>query len=526
MSKEITPHYQSGRTSVDHRNIDAAGDDHAFGNEPKPFEADLRPLIRQIADDLYDSWQATPREYLANAETACLKVVDYLEDPESSPYDDMIVTDDYEPRIEITWNRAEQKLRIKDNGIGMAAVEVDQVFRHIGRSAARDSGGRAGQFGMGALSFVKFIGTDNTMVMMTHSRLNDDNTSYLVSLAGVEPIMGSLDDDEYGTEFQLTQKSSDMDVRSAIEKYTEYQRVPAIYREYDENGEEVFNEDWGDKRLYDEYDTGVGKYCNRITEPGAFDAFCCPDASDKTLLLSMVIDRNVGSGSGHYNAPWPFDVRLLDESGKVIESTNGNEGLVPCSRMEYDQMLLDAREDYITRRLLNNKDVVALEAIRGGEGDEGEEVYVIPDDVLDGDTPLPPAQYVPESEKDTLDAFGNEVVIIGPHSGRTIVSEDEWEKMDEGRAAQYVPESELDSYDVETGEGDLTLPVPKSDREALQQHDVFWKYLAQRFADQFNDRITELSEKLREVPDQNEDEIIRELDVSSVESVKESDGRA
>jgi len=188
--KELDPYYQSGESGVEHRNVNAAGDSHPFGDDPKEWEADLRPLLRQISDDLYDSWEQTVREYLANAETACLKVERHLENPYSTPFEDMYIEKGYEPRIIVVWDKSEQKLKIQDNGIGMAAVEVNEVFRQIGRSAARDLGAMSGAFGMGALSFSKFIGRGNTLVMISNSRLNGDNAAYLVTLAGIEPVRG------------------------------------------------------------------------------------------------------------------------------------------------------------------------------------------------------------------------------------------------------------------------------------------------------------------------------------------------
>ena len=484
---EIDPYYQKGRTSVEHRNIDAAGEDHPFGDEPKEFEADLRALIRRVADDLYDSWRATLREYLANAETATLKVAQYCDSPEDSPYDDLIVdTDNYQPKIEVVWNKKEEHVIIKDNGIGMAGVEVDQIFRQIGRSAARDNGSMSGQFGQGALSFVKFVGLDNSMIMLSHSRLNDDNAAYLVSLAGVEPIMGSLSEDEYGTKFQLTPQEKHTSIRDTIKKYSEWMRVPVIYREIDTDGTECFNEDWGDKKLYDEYSD------DRITlglrRKNAFDAYCSPVAESKTLLLSMSIDRNEDT-SAEYTPPFSVDIRLLDESGKVIESTNGNEGLMPVSRTEYEQMLLDARSDYITKPLLSNQDIALQTAMV-----DGEEVYISPEEQLDSDEALPMANYV-TPDKD-VDAYGPKKVIIGPHKGRIVLDQDEWSEMPLGRAKHYVPEDELEPYDVESGEGDLCLPEPTSDRDRLQRSPEFWDYLSKRFNEQFNNIVMDLYDQI------------------------------
>lgn len=489
--KEFEPQFQTGVTGVEHKNLDQAGADHPLGSEPLSFEADLRHLIRKVADDLYESWEATVREYLANAETACLRVKHYQESPEDSPLDELIVDDGYEPKIEVTWNKQEDRLTIKDNGIGMAGVEVDQIFRKIGHSAARDYGKYSGQFGMGALSFIKFVGLDNSMLMTTHSRINDDNFSCYVSLAGPEPIKGSLDDDEYGTKFQMTPDGS-YDVRQAVERYAEWMRVPVIYVEYDENGQEVFNEDWGDKCFVDQY--ADDKVCLTVEEPGAFRAYCAPDSTGEALLLSMDIDRNDGGSTRRYGAPFDYDVRLLDESGMVFRGPHA--GLIPCPRSDYEEMLVEARDGYITRDLLAGDDVVAQRVAAGP--DEGK--MVITEDALD--QPLPADhEYITRSDLDDGDEPGDVEVIIGTHKGRTIVSDEQWEEMEDGRAELYIPEDELVPFDKETGEGDLKLPEPTSDRDRLQSHDEFWDWLGDEFEEAFKEKVEDVLDVIEDTDD-------------------------
>ena len=490
-------HYQSGRTKVEPRNLDAAGDDHPFGDEPKEFTADMRHLIRKVGDELYQGWDATIREYLANAETACLKVKEFVEDPEQSVYDEMIVSDSYQPRIEVEWNEREDRLTISDNGIGMAAVEVDQIFRRIGNTTARDDGTKSGNFGMGALSFVQFTGLDNAMIMTTHSRLNDDNAAYQVTLGGVEPVMGSLPDDQYGTTFQMNPKSDDFDVRDAVETYAENMRVPVRYEEIGQDGTIAFQEDYGDTALYDAYNEKHA--CLVEDKQKAYRAYASPDATGETLLLSMPIERNSSNDAGDYGAPFPFDIRILDESGKVIESTNGNEGLIPTPRTDYEEMLLDARDPYIIESMLNSKDVVAQEIVESDDDDRVGSFVVDDEDyeaIQSGEIRVPPNDYLPFSDLEDGDEPGEARVIFGPNKGRIITSEDEWSDMPEGRAEFYVPEDELEPFDVETGEGDLTLPEPTSDRDRLQEHEPFWEYIGQQFGDQFDETVYEIIEMI------------------------------
>ena len=109
--------YQTGKSSVEHGNIDASGEDHPFGSEPKEFEAEMRTLIRKVADELYESWDETFREYLANAETATLQVQEWVENREESLYSefDLIVGDDYSPQVDVVWDKKADRVVISNN---------------------------------------------------------------------------------------------------------------------------------------------------------------------------------------------------------------------------------------------------------------------------------------------------------------------------------------------------------------------------------------------------------------------------
>ena len=496
--KETNVNIQQAQADVQHRNIDAAGDDHPFGGEAREFTADLRTLIRRVADDLYESWRATVREYLANAETACLRAQEYAETGSTAIIDEgeMTISDSYQPKIEVIWNKQEDKLTIQDNGIGMSAEVVDQVFRQIGRTTGRDEGGVSGNFGQGVLSFVKLVGLDNAMIMTSHSRLNGDNASYYVTLAGVEPIMGSLPEDQYGTKFQMT-PNEDFPIREAIEQYAEWMRVPVRYEEIGADGAVEFQEDYGDKALYEAYEDN--RICLGARQQGAFEAYASPDADARTLLLSMDIDRNDGQYEpGQHEAPFPFDVRLLDESGKVIESSNGNEGLMPTPRSEYEGMLIEARDPYIAEDLLNQGDVLGQELANSDSIVVSDEVH---EKIQNQEIHVPPRDYVAKSDLPSDAEPGQTRIIAGPHKGKILVSDEDWESMDAGRAELYVPEDELEEYDLETGTGDLCLPQPTSDRDRLQSHPTFWKYLGRQFGGEFDKKVDEVYEQIDSAPD-------------------------
>jgi len=508
MEEEFNVNIQTGKSEVSHKNLGASGGDHPLGQEPLEFEANMKSLIRQVADELYQSWEATIREYLANAETACLRVQNYIDTGESAMFDgDLIVSDEYEPKIEVTWDASEQSLIIRDNGIGMSSYVLDNVFRKIGNTTSRDDGQYSGNFGQGVLSFAKLIGIDNSMLMTTHSRLSDENYSAYVSLAGPEPLMGKLPENEYGTKFQMTPKE-EYDIREAIKRYAEWMRVPVIYREFDENGVETFNEDWGDKKLDDKYsDTEIVIRFDSMDE--YFKAYCSDSARKETLLLSMPIERNNTLSA---QVPFDMDVRILDESGPIIKSSNGNAGLVPIPRSDYQDMLIEERAPYITDQLLNRNDTIGQEVAAGMH----EGCIVISEDDFEQRQLLPPNEYITPESLDESDEPGETRVIIGNNRGRIIVDDDEWNEMDEGRASMYVPEDEVEQYDRESGEGDLRLPEPTSDRDRLQKNDVFWNWLADKFSARFEEMVYETrkliepsDDPIQEIADMDREDLVK-----------------
>jgi hypothetical protein len=178
-------------------------------------------------------------------------------------------------------------------------------------------------------------------------------------------------------------------------------------------------------------------------------------------------------------------------------------------------MLIDERDPYITEGLLNNKDVIGQ---RVGSG-PNEGAVLIPDDVADGSVPLPTKnEYITEPAES--DEPGERIVVFGPNEGKVVVAESEWESMDEGRASLYVPEDELEEYDLESGTGDLCLPQPTSDRDRLQSHKTFWKYIGQQFGEQFDKKVDEVYERI----DSSNDPLDAIMDLDPEEMVVNPEG--
>lgn len=501
--------YGKSIDAASHRHMDASGDGHPLGDDPMDWEVgNMRSLIKNIADDLYNSWESGIREYLANAETACLRTQEYVETGESDLFSgDLIVSDDYEPLIEFEWNKQENRVTIKDNGIGMSRYTTKKVFKMIGHSANSSAGSYGGQFGQGVLSYVKVEGEDDSMLMVTHSRQNGDNYAANISLAGPEPVMGRLGDDEYGTKFEMTPKNPDWNIRQAVDKYAEYLRVPVRYTEIDQNGAENFNEDYGGKTIHDDF--GEDEIIADIQMEGAFTAVASPNASGKTLSLTMPIERNGDVTVSELDTA--VDLQLHDESGKVIASDNGHEDKVPVSRSEYNARLMEQVDDIIPKSALDRTDVIGQTV----EAGPNEGAAALTNDTFDkrfpdGNTD----QYVPKRDLTDDDVPGETSVIEGEHVGRTVVGRDEWEEVTESLLPNLVPEDELESYDVATGSGDLRLPRPKSDRDSLQDNEVFWEYVSE----ELDSQVSEIVEAIKDFVENSDDptERLRELDEQKV----------
>lgn len=357
---EFSPDTQTGVSYARPKDLQAAAPDHPMyqrvverdideeeGIDPEQGHTipwNVPPtVLRHMSDSLYESEAATVREYIANAETACLRVSDNDEGH--------IVPGDYQPVIEVTWRDDQSKLVIRDNGIGIASATAVDVLRKIGVTTQRDTGNYSGAFGMGLASFLKTCGMDSSMIVETHSRLTDENYAAYVNLGGFDPIQGGLPDDEYGTRFTMVARDDlDADIRGAVEKYAQWLRIPVHYEEYDAQGKHVFDEDWGGKALHDEY--ADDQPYVEVRQPGLFTATSSVDAEGITLLNSIPIERNDGGRykTQKYGAPFQFDIRLEDESGAVVAVPAGDDadaeyttdheyvGLTPVSDAEYNIM--------------------------------------------------------------------------------------------------------------------------------------------------------------------------------------------
>jgi hypothetical protein len=301
-------------------------------------EVESEAILGIVADSIYQNADAPIREYIANAETACMRAV------EEYGLD--------RPIIEILYDRSNNRFVIKDNGIGISTERMDEICGVVGRTDMLDTGEMSGMWGMGMYSWFgdKFAGKNGTARIVTHSRETDENYGVLFALGNKEATDMKMPDDVYGTEVSgVIKDTDDLDVRSTVKKYSRWSRVTVSYKELDEDGKEVYNEEWGSKTIDEDLDD---HNLSLEIDNEAFRAVCHPDAGETTLLVSMPIKRNdYGYGKNKHDAPYHFNIRIKQEGGQIA---NGwAKGKIPVSAEKYAELKDSQKENYINKDWLN-----------------------------------------------------------------------------------------------------------------------------------------------------------------------------
>lgn len=304
------------------------------------FEMETETVFKRLADDIYESSEAGIREPLMNAITSVRRAFDGNMD---------------QGVIEITVIRGEQiTLRIKDNGLGIPNEILENVLTVIGRSEVRDNGKLAGQYGMGFLASYKLVGSDGGFFMHTNPR-NGDAYKGLFRPGAFEKDTDDefpdiLGNQSYGTafEYHLKDSISSDDIEEWVEKHAKWSPVPIIYREIDENGNEVFNEDFGYQSLSDKYDTWIS------FENEYLEAVASPSATGDMILISSPMEMDQKSKLWK-NIPWKVDVRLKYENGVIVDGSH--KGLSSVTEGEYKSMSEDRKERYIPENKLSPSDI-------------------------------------------------------------------------------------------------------------------------------------------------------------------------
>lgn len=363
--------------------IDGSSDGHALKDalgesEHRAFEYDPKITGQRFAER-YDDTGAAVREYLANAETACIRRArNGLVEETDRDMDDVAELGvrelfetaseeiGYEPVIEVmhSWPGSDlPALVVEDNGVGIS-VEEFLVLKKIGFSASHDDGSALGMFGQGVMSGYLLSGINGEFRFVTLSFLTDETYSERMRIDGFNDLDETRD--RYGTTFTFPafgEEARSLNVQDRIEEFSEGLYVPVIYREYDSSNEEIRNEDYLPKRMEDDLDESTpvvvveNEYIRAVSSPDTYQSggYATTSRSPKTLLVSMPIDRNDGYSTSKYQSPWHFDLRLKREDGAIC--TGPNEGLIPIEDDKYENLDEDRKSRYIRLSEVNGADI-------------------------------------------------------------------------------------------------------------------------------------------------------------------------
>lgn len=337
------PEYQIGGFGEDITESTSLGDEGEFIE----FDYETAAVFKRLADDIYESTEAGIREPLQNGITAVKRAVNEADLKEG----DEIINIEAQDGDQV-------KLSIRDNGIGIMRSVLKEVLAVIGRSQNRDDGELSGKYGMGFLACYKLVGVRGGFLMHSNSRMTDnDPIKGIWKPGGFEMDQGSdnipdrLGDDEYGTlfEFTLKEEVDISSVRSWVEKHSEWSRIPILYTEYDKDGKEVYNNEFGDKTLVDHYEDDKSV----VIEKDDFTAVCSPKADNRSLLINSPIEPNADLRCGYLG--WPIDIRMENENGVIVKGPN--EGYQPAGDKEYERMSEKRKKSYIPKSELTSNDI-------------------------------------------------------------------------------------------------------------------------------------------------------------------------
>lgn len=495
------------RTTHGHerRTMDAAGDDHALSGMDSERQAPIESVAKNVVRR-YDQKKAAIREYMANSHTACIQRAKHLLiDNDATDGVDMssvrAVLDEaseqfgYEPVIEVSYNRnpeARWTLRVEDNGIGIDS-DTAYAIRDIGLSGWHMDGSTNGQFGQGTMSGFLLSGMYGEFHMLTKSAITGENYRAAWKLTDLNKIRGKRD--AIGTSFiwpTLCDEATDINVHDAVREYAEGMIVPVIFEDYDSSGNETGRSDeflpsymesrYPDEAMVITYEDEFGKVVWSPQDPEGWNT------NLNTFCGYQPIDRNTrGFGFNKYNMPSGFDFRLKVEDGSIIEVDGSMDhelvGKTPVSNQKYQSMLVSER-DCVPTDYVDDDKVGFVDTERGGLHTTDKSVASKLSDVS-----------VTEMVPDCLER----AVIDGKQKGKRVVSESEWESMDDGRIGDdFVPRSQIDdSVDV------IQSMEPTDDRDRFERKHV--DEVLSRYTDCLYNRLRERTASVFESVDNFED---------------------
>lgn len=516
------------------REMDIADDSHPIKEAlDGEYRHELRAHDATVGERFtfrYGEANAFIREYLANAETGCIRRARHeLRAHDGSTYDSAWFDSHdipelleearevvgYYPVIETFRSEpGSQKARfkIKDNGVGIS-VEEFKAVRELGLSPSHDVGSQVGSFGQGLMSVFNASGKHGELELTTWSMLDGANYRERFRMRGFTDLDGKRD--EIGTTWKIPafcEEARDMDIDGSIERFTQGMFVPVIHHKLDETGTEQAKEEYTYSPLVDMVPDDEPHF---VYEDESIEAVMSPAIgthSSKidplTFLVTMPIKR--GDDLGSRSAPFGFHIRVKQEDGRVYHSGGkaGKDysGLVPVEQRRYENEQIDAKGAL-------RPDQMVPGDLFGYDIDDGDHYHVptgVDDELVRAEDHLTlwPGADQPESlDHPATDANLNPVVVKGPHEGKDIVDDETWVSIDTDVPNRFASRDNLRFGDVggyNHGDRadppcDVKLVEPVDDRDRLRDHDGnMLEVVSARLRDVLIEQASVLFEQLRD----------------------------
>lgn len=213
------------------------------------FQAEVKQLLHLMIHSLYGNKEIFLRELISNASDAVDKLrFESLRDP-------MILVDDPDLKVWLSYDKDAKTITIRDNGIGMSRDEVIQNLGTIAKSGTREflnslTGDKAkdakliGQFGVGFYS--SFIVADKVIVTTRKAGSPANQGVRWTSTGEGEYELEDTSVEKRGTEVVLHLKQdeeeflNDWRLKHIVTKYSDHLTLPVMMKN-DKDEEEVVN---------------------------------------------------------------------------------------------------------------------------------------------------------------------------------------------------------------------------------------------------------------------------------------------
>jgi molecular chaperone HtpG len=240
------------------------------------FQTEVSRLLHLIIHSLYSNREIFLRELVSNASDA-LDKLKYL-----TVADDAYKSINFDPRIDISFDKDAKTLTVSDNGIGMNEADLIESLGTIARSGtrvfleklaedAKKDSNLIGQFGVGFYS--AFMAAEKIDVV---SRKAGEEASWKWSSDGkegfqIENATGGASRDSQGTTVILylteegTEYANRWSIEDIIKRYSNHVAFP-IYLTYDEKEWDDKGKEKGSKTKTDRINSGTALWRKAKTE--------------------------------------------------------------------------------------------------------------------------------------------------------------------------------------------------------------------------------------------------------------------